>query len=153
MRCLKSLVSFFTIAAIGMGSLFAQVQPNADVSDKEVKQFVAAIQQVQQVEMATQQEMVGEVNKEEMEVNRFNEIVQAQQDPTAEVAPPTEEEMEKVERIVKTFEEIQFEAQQKMQQKIENEGLSIERYQQLMNLVQSDNELMQKVQESMQPQQ
>lgn len=79
-----------------MGSLLAQVQPNPDVSDKEVKQFVAAIQQVQQVEMATQQEMVGEVNKEEMEVNRFNEIMQAQQDPKAEVTPPTEEEMQKV---------------------------------------------------------
>jgi uncharacterized protein (UPF0254 family) len=59
MRCLKSLASFLVIVAIGMGSLLAQEQPNPDVSDKEVKQFVAAIQQV---EMATQQEMEGEVN-------------------------------------------------------------------------------------------
>jgi hypothetical protein len=136
-----------------MGSLLAQEQPNPDVSDKEVKQFVAARQQVQQVEMATQQEMVGEVNKEEMELNRFNEIMKAQQDPKAEVAPPTEEEMQKVQKIVKTFEDIQLKAQQKMQQSIEEQGLTVERYQQIMNAVQADNELMQKVQESMQPQQ
>jgi hypothetical protein len=40
-----------------------------------------------------------------------------------------------------------------MQQSIEEQGLTVERYQQIMNAVQADNELMQKVQESMQPQQ
>jgi hypothetical protein len=46
-----------------------------------------------------------------MELNRFNEIMKAQQDPKAEVVPPTEEEMQKVQKIVKTFEDIQLKAQ------------------------------------------
>ncbi|MFO8022269.1 MAG: DUF4168 domain-containing protein, partial [Perlabentimonas sp.] len=63
----------------------------------------------------------------------------------------TEEENKKVEKITQNIEQVQAKAQEEMQAKIEDSGLSLERYQAIMTQVQSDPELQNKIQQSMQP--
>jgi hypothetical protein len=75
--------------------------------------------------------------------------MKSQQNPDIEVTA-SEEEMNTIEEISKQLEGIQMKAQQSMQQKITDTGLSIERYQQIANVVQNSPELQQKLQQLMQ---
>jgi len=143
-----SLLLLFTIGTLGA---FAQTNTNKDISDGEIKQFVEAVQGIQAVEMSAQQKMMGEVAKEDMEVERFNEILQSMQNPEMKVTPPTEDESKKIQRISQSIQQIQMNAQQEMQTKIEDSGLTIERYQAIMTQVQSDPKLQNRIQQSMQP--
>ncbi len=151
MNLLKRTASLFLLFAVGTFGAFAQPNTNTEVTDSEIKQFVEAVQGVQAVEMNAQQKMMAEVAKEDMEVDRFNEILQSMQNPEMEVTPPTEEENKKVEKITQNIEQVQAKAQEEMQAKIEDSGLSLERYQAIMTQVQSDPELQNKIQQSMQP--
>lgn len=123
-------------------------QQTSDVSDEEVEQFANSFQKVQQVNQQSQQKMVGAVEEEGLDVQRFNEIQQAQQDPNQDAAA-SEKEMETFDAAMRQLQVIQNQAQQEMQEKIIEEGLTIERYQEIISMVQSDVSLQQRLQEQM----
>ncbi|MCA1746251.1 MAG: DUF4168 domain-containing protein, partial [Bacteroidales bacterium] len=112
-------------------------QQTSEVSNEEVKQFASSLQKAQQVNQESQQKMVGAIENEGLDVQRFNEIQQAQQDPNQD-AGVSEKEMATYEAAMRQLQVIQNEAQQEMQEKIIEEGLTIERYQEIMSMVQSD---------------
>ena len=116
-----------------------------DVTDEELTQFVSAMEHMQVINQSAQQEMVGAVQQGGMEVERFSEIMQSEQDPN-QPANATAEEMEKYAAVNKSLEEIQIRAQQEMEEKITEAGLTTERYQQIGSMIQSSPELQQKLQ-------
>jgi len=147
MRTLKritSLIMMFSFIGIGV---FAQSVE--DVTDQEIKQFASAFQQVQRVDQKAQKTMIKAVQDEGLEVQRFNEIQQAQQDPNQEVNA-TNEEMKKYEVTTRELEKIQGQAQQEMQEKITEEGLTVPRYQEISAAIQASPELQEKLQEYLQ---
>jgi hypothetical protein len=145
----KKTAVLFLLIVFGVG---ANAQPNLEkeITDNEISKFVTSVQHIQHIEMEMQQQMVGELVKENMEVDRFNEIIQSQQDPESGAKPATEEEIIVIQKINQNFERIQMETQNKMIGKIEETGLTVERYQEIMAALQTDPELQSKVQESMQ---
>jgi hypothetical protein len=74
--------------------------------------------------------------------------MQAAQDPAQETEG-SEEEIKKFEAAIQVLDKIQAESQQDMQDKIAEEGLSVDRYQAIAALVQNDTQLQQKVQQFM----
>jgi len=136
MRTLKiiSLIMMFTISGMGV---FAQ-QASEEVTDKELKQFASAFQQVQRVDQNAQQIMIKAVQDEGLEVQRFNEIQQAQQ---------ANQEIKKYESASTELKKIQVQAQQEMQEKITEEGLTVPRYQEIATSIQASPELQEKLQE------
>lgn len=146
---MKKITSFLLFTMIGVMSTFAQTEQKEEVSGEELKQFASAFQQVQTVNQEAQQKMVNTVEQEGMEVQRYNEIQQAQQDPNQE-ANATNEELKQYEAATQDLEKIQVQAQQEMQEKIIEEGLTINRYQEITVIVQNDPELQQKIQEYLQ---
>ncbi len=148
MRLLKKITSLFLFIMIisSMGS-FAQTEE--EVSDKELKQFATAFQEVQTINEQAQNNMVNAIEKEGLNVQRFNEIQQAQQDPNQE-AGATDEELEQYESAITELEKIQMGAQQEMEEKITNEGLTIPRYQEIAAAIQASPELQQKFREYLQ---
>jgi len=130
----------------GQGQMMQQAE---DVSDEELTQFMSAMENMQIINQSAQQEMVGAVQKEGMEVERFSEIMQSEQDPNQE-ANATNEEMEQYAAVNKSIEEVQIRAQEEMEEKIVESGLTLDRYQEIGAIVQSSPELQQKLQ-SMQP--
>ena len=125
-----------------------QQQPSEPVSDAEVKQFASAFGEIQQINAKTQQKMVSTVENEGVEVERFNEIAQSQQDPSVD-ADASEEEMEIFNTVIQELQVVQNAAQQEMQQAVIDKGLTVERYQELMSQVQTDTNLQQRLQELM----
>ncbi|MEX0980535.1 MAG: DUF4168 domain-containing protein [Bacteroidales bacterium] len=124
-------------------------QPQSEpVSDAEVKQFASAFGEIQQINEKTQQKMVSTVENEGIQVDRFNEIVQSQQNPNQD-AGTSEKEMESFNTAIQELQVIQNASQQEMQQAVIDEGLTVERYQELMSQVQTDANLQQRLQELM----
>jgi len=145
----RRITSWLLFTLIGVMGAFAQEEQKEEVSEEELKQFASAFQQVQVVSQEAQQEMVKAIEEEGLEVMRFNEIQQAQQDPNQE-AEATGEELKKYEAATGELERIQVEAQRLMQERIAEEGLTVDRYQEIAAIIQGDPELQQKLQQYMQ---
>lgn len=147
MSTLKKIACLFMLLAVSSMGAFAQTEEK--LSDLELKQFASAFQQVQIVNQEVQQTMVKALEEKGLEAERYNEIQQAQQDPNMK-ADASAEEIAKYESASKELEKLQVEAQQKMQEKIIEEGLTVPRYQEIAAVIQSSPELQQKIQEFLQ---
>lgn len=146
MKKITSLILFITIGSM---SAFAQTEQKEEVSGEELNQFASALQQVQTVNQQAQGVMIKTIEEEGLEVQRYNEIQQAEQDPNQETNA-TDEELKQYEVATTEIEKIQIQTQQVMQEKIVEVGLTINRYQEIAAIVQNDPELQQKIQEYLQ---
>lgn len=141
---------FFTI--LGSTAVFAQTtqqmpqqqQQKVEVSDAELSKFANAFQQVRMMGQQVQQEMMTTVQEEGMDIQRFNEIQQAAMNPEAEVTA-TEEEKKKHQDIVSELEEIQTGFQQQLEKVITDQGLTMQRYEQIAMGLQNDPELQERL--------
>lgn len=151
---LAGLVMFFMM--LGSTAVFAQQLPQpqqqqqaTEVTDAELTKFVAALQGIQMVTQQAQQQMMQVVQEEGMEIPRFNEIHQATIDPETEVEA-TAEEKATHKKIIGELETMQAGVQQQMEKLITDQGLSLERYEQIAMSLQSDTELQQRIQQIIQ---
>lgn len=153
MYLLKRLSSVFLVFLLSLTAAFAQmpqqIEPATDISDKEMEQFATAFQGIQQIDQKLQPELMQAVQEAGIEVQRFNEIMNAQQDPNQEV-DASKEELEKYAVATREIEEIQMRAQREMQEVITESGLEMERYQRIMAALRNDAELQQRLQQLMQ---
>ncbi len=127
-----------------------QMQQQTDVSDDELKQFAGVYQRMQVINQQSQQKMIKTVEQNGLTVDRFNELQQAVQNPEQE-ASASPEETEKMEKTRQELGAIQTESQQKMQEVIEEEGLSQERYQEISVAIQTNPEVEQRLIKHMEP--
>ncbi len=126
------------------------MQQAADVTDKELEQFLATIENMQIINQSAQEEMVAAVQDAGMEVERFSEIMQSQQDPD-QSPKVTSEEMKLFTSVNQSLEKIQIRARKQMEEKIEEGGLTTERYQEIGAIIQYSPELQKKIQSLMNP--
>lgn len=136
-----------TATAVAQNTTMPQ-QSKIEVSDSELSEFAKVFQQMRMVNQEAQQEMIQVVQDEDFELERFNEIHQANMDPEKEVET-TDAEEKKYEVVVAELESIQPKFQEKMKSLIDGSSLSMERYQQLAMALQSDAALQQRLQEMM----
>lgn len=138
---------FSSLLLIAM--LFAYTQVLAQISDNEMNQFASAVQKVEGVNQQVQQAMVKAVEKEGLNVERFNEIYQAEQDPTKE-SNSSQEELQKFKSANAELGKLQSQAQVEMEKQVKSEGLTTKRYQEIATTIQKDRELQQKLQKILQ---
>ncbi|MCB7480781.1 DUF4168 domain-containing protein [Christiangramia sediminis] len=150
----KFFSSLLFVVAVGTASVTAQSttipqqQESIEVSDAELTQFAEVFQKMRMMNQEAQKEMMATVQNEDFELERFNEIHQAEMDPNKEVETSAEED-KKYKAVVSELEKMQPEFQKKMQAVITESDLSMERYQQLAMALRSDAELQQRLQEIM----
>ncbi len=120
-------------------------QKSEAVTDNELQLFATIQQQANSIHQQSHQEKVKIVEDLGLSVERFNEIEQAQQNPGKEVNI-TQEELQKYQEAIQLLEQIQTQDQQRMVELIENEGLSVSRYQEIEYAIQSDPGLQEKFQ-------
>ena len=150
-----SLALFGSNAMMAQSTPFPEQQPQqsqqapVEVSDQEFEKFATAFQHVRAITMGAQQEMADAVQKEGMDIKRFNEIHNAHLNPEVEVTATTEEK-QKHEAILKEIETIQVNIQGAMEEKIQEQGLSLQRFEQIAGRMENDPELQQKLREHFQ---
>lgn len=136
LKTITSLILCFTTTLM--------VAQNQDISDQELKQFANAFQQVRMINQSSQQKMIKAVQDEDLTVERFNLINQAEQNPNKEVEA-TDDELKKYKTAMQSVEALQAEVQKQLESKIKESGLTVERFQQISNLVRSDKSLQQRL--------
>ena len=114
-------------------------------SEEELRKFVQAVQLLQPMGMMAQQQMIAAVEDAGMTPQRFTEIMNAKQmgDDSIEVSPSEQELYESAETALNG---IQDEIQAEMEKALEEMGFSMERYEEIMMMVNMDEELLEKVQ-------
>lgn len=154
----KSFLSVLIIMFVSFSSLMAQApgmqnpqqqQQQVDVSDSDLEKFANAFKEIQAINQTSQQQMMAVIQEEGMEVQRFNELFQAEQNPQQE-ADMNKEEEKKFKSINNEIQTIQKDSEKKMIAKIEDEDLSVNRYQEIMMAVQNQPEMQEKLQEHLQ---
>lgn len=151
---LAGMLMFFMM--LGGTAVFAQTQQvpqqqqeQTKVTDAELTKFVKALQGIQVVTQQAQQQMMQVVKEEGMEIPRFNEIHEATINPEVEVEATTEE-IATHKEIIGQLETMQASIQQQMEKLIKDQGLSLEKYEQIAMRLQSDTELQQRIQQMIQ---
>lgn len=162
MKFFKSISIALIAILFGAGSLFAQVQQQTpppqqqqempdlpssdDVSDEEIEQVANAINELGPIQVEAQEKMAEAVEEEDITFERFQQMMMAMQNPQmADQVDVTDEEMAKLQTLQPALMEIQSEADEKMMEKIESNGISVERYQNIVMAAQQDQELRSRV--------
>lgn len=119
------------------------------ITDVELNKFADAYQQVRMINQSSQQKMMTAVKDEDLTIERFNLINKADQNPNKEVKATTEE-LEKYDAALEAIEEIQENVKAQLQTKIKDAGLSLQRFQQIANMMREDKALQQRLASLMQ---
>ncbi len=151
----EKMFGVLLVFAFAVTGVFAQLpqqvlpQQPSEVSDEELEKFAVAFSEVQIIDQQLQEEMMNAVEAKDIDVARFNDYLEAQQNPDLEFDADNKE-LEQFETTFKAIEELHDTAEQEMQQVIVDNELSVERYQQIAKSVQEDPALLQKLQQHFQ---
>lgn len=149
-----SVVALLIFGATSVQAQFDQPQPEQqvpDVSDEELQTFVDASIQAQQIQTEAQMEMIAIVEEEGLEVDTYNEILQGmQRGESPEELEVSASAIEKFEVVSEIIGEIEQEMEGELISAIENEGMDLQRYQEIFGAIQTNPDLQQKMQQMIQ---
>ncbi len=138
------------LLALTMSTALLAQAAQGEMTDDQLKQWAAAYQQIQLIDQEAQQTMVEAIEESGLEVQKFIEMQQAQANPNEELDATPEEQM-RFGEASQLLQQVQQEAQQSMERKIQEEGLTMQEYQAFGGMIQNDPELQQKLMEYLQP--
>lgn len=146
----KKMAAFFLFfTVLGSAAVFAQTpqlpqQQKVEVSDADLEKFATAFQVIRNINNQAQEEMGAVVQAEGLEIQRFNEIHDAVLNSDSEVTA-TEDEKMKHQKIIAALDTMQVAFQGKMEKAIADQGLTTERYEQIVMGLQTDPELQERI--------
>jgi hypothetical protein len=114
------------------------------ITKGELNKFAEAYQEVRLANQTSQQKMMKAVTEEDLTVERFNIINQAEQNPNKEV-DATDDELKNYQAAMESVEKIQKDIEMQLQTKIKEAGLTLERFQQIANQMKTDKALQQRL--------
>lgn len=121
-----------------------------DFSNDELEKFVDVYVQVVEIQQENEAVMLKAIEDENLDINRFNEILQAQQQQqSATEINATAEEMASFNNAAQKIMSVQREANTEMQQIIEQD-LGLDTYEQIVMAYQQSPEVQQRVNELLQ---
>jgi hypothetical protein len=119
---------------------------SAEVSDEEVQKVADTINEFAPIQEKANEKITEAVEEENLTIERFQQMMMAMQNPQmADQVDISDEEMEKLQTLQPKLMEIQSETDEAMMEKIEENGLSLERYQSIVMGAQQDEELRERV--------
>jgi membrane-associated HD superfamily phosphohydrolase len=116
-----------------------------EFSEEEIDSFVSATKEVIKLQSEIEQEMIQAIEDSNLTVERFNEIMMAQQNQQNPEGAATEEELEAFSEAAQKIIEIQSEMQEEIFNVLNEEGLDVNTYQEIIMAYQQDPELQRKI--------
>lgn len=118
------------------------------LSPLEINQFSQAIKQLQAIEIKNQQKMLAAIKDAGLSPERYMEIEKSARDRSYKPETPiTPDEEEKFIKVATKLQEIWQEAQPKREKAVTTQGLTIERFAQINDIVAKDPALQKQVQQ------
>lgn len=143
------LSMLFSFGAVAQQNSLEQQQPQQEVvtdfEDSELQQFAKAAGKMIVIQQETEQKMIEVIEEEELDVNKFNEIMTAQQNQQTQDLEASEEDLQKFDKAATKIVQMQQEVQGEMVEAIQEEGLEPQKYEQILLAYQSDPEVKAKV--------
>lgn len=124
--------------------------PKRDITDAEIKKLSKILNQLQKLNIESQQVMMKTVEKQGLAVQRFMEIQQGAQNPQG-AKPVTPDEKKKFDASVAELGKIQLEMRKEMEGVLKKEGVTMEQYQEMMIAMQTNPEAQKKIMEMATP--
>lgn len=145
MRKVTFLLSIILLSSVSLIAQTNSKEVSKKVSDSELASFAEVFKEVQEISQESQNKMVKAIQDEGLDLQRYNAIARAQQsgDKDLEVSG---DEIEKIKAINSKLIEIESETKEILQKKVSASNLTLERYQEIMGLVQNDEQLQIKLQ-------
>ena len=110
-----------------------QVNVREDYSDEELESFVNANEKVATIQQQTEQKIIGKIQENGLTVDRFNEILQGQQDPTLkDSVQATPEELAAFNQVAQSIVNENQKVRQQIETSIQEEGLNLATYEEMM---------------------
>ncbi|MGJ3252855.1 MAG: DUF4168 domain-containing protein [Elainellaceae cyanobacterium] len=135
-----------TPALTSSGELIAQQSEPSAVSDEELDQFITAVVQMESIRADARQEAVTVIEAEGLTPQRFGEILETQRDPEAEASPDvSDSELADFQRALTQIADIQDSARSRMRDAIEAQGMEVERFDEIVEIAQTDQTLQQEI--------
>lgn len=132
------LMSFIMICFSAQVLAQSSQQTGTDFTDAELESFVEVVK----VQQSGQLKMVEAIRSTGLDVNSFNQILQAKQNPDAEVSEADEKKFQAASQKVKV---IQQGLQGEVMKEINDTGLGVNKYTEIAQAYQQDAALQQKV--------
>lgn len=126
---------------------FAQSGGGGDISEDELGSFAAALEDVQEIRQDTAEETQQAVGDSPLEQQRFQELYQARQNGRQQGPDETDAESRQFDELMGQIQQIQQGSRQQMVEAVEDEGLSVERFNQIAQSIQQNPELQQQFRE------
>lgn len=144
---MKKMTFLLSIILLSSVSLIAKTN-SKDVSDSELASFAEVFQEIQNISKQNQEKMVKAIEDEGIELQRYNAIAKAQQsgDKDLEVS---DDEIKKLRAINSQLVKINSETDELIEKKLSPNNLTFERYQEILQLVQKDEQLKMKLREKL----
>ncbi|HEX6983450.1 MAG TPA: DUF4168 domain-containing protein [Balneolaceae bacterium] len=137
------------------GSLAAQgqqgqtAQPDS-VTNQELQKFAEISNEAQKIQQEARQTVDSLLAEENMEMQRFQEIMMSKRNPQApDTLNITPEEQQTIQELEPKLIEMQQESQQKFVAVIQEKGLTPNRFQQIMQAIRTDPQVMKRFQNMM----
>ena len=151
-----SLALFLSLSTPALAASPTQAAPlevkqssSMEVNQQELEKFAAAMREMRQIQLESRDEISAAIDEEGLSKNRFREILQAQRNP--EVEPDaSQEELQKFESATEQLAQIQQDTQSQMREAVTNQGLEVDRFQQILSIVREDRQLQKQVQQMIQ---
>jgi hypothetical protein len=124
--------------------------PGEPVSETELQQLANVVPELQAIQESAQTEVMTVVEESGLSPERFNQIAQAQTSPEVEAEAAVEitpDEQTAFETVFNEIQRIEQEFLTQREQLLQAEGLTVERYKEIMAAVQQDPALLQQVEE------
>lgn len=141
-----TIMSMFAVVVFAQQQMPMQQQQqevSTDYSEDEIETFVEANLDVTKVQQEAQKKSMAIIEKNDLDLDRFNEIVAIQQGQSEEEA--SAEEMKAFNVAAQEIMTNNQKTQSKMVAALENHDISQEKYQKIMMAYQQDEEFRQKV--------
>lgn len=145
-----TILGMFLFGLMGCQSIFSQVaeqvliRSSTEVTDADLNKFVDAYQTIQVENKKAEERLVAIIQREDLDVKRFRKIRMAIASPSGEKGI-SENEMKSYKRANTGLERMRAGFKQKMAEIIVENGLTVERFNQILNMVPKDKILQEKV--------
>lgn len=138
------------MAQVPMQGEQQQQQVNTDFSEEELENFVDVYVKASEIQQENETVMMQAIEEEDLELERFNEILTARQSQeSVQDIDATPEELASFNKAAEKIMEVQQEAQSEINDLIE-EKIGAEKYQQIAMAYQQSPEVQQKINEKLQ---
>lgn len=140
----KSFFSMLSLLVVLLASLPLKAQ-NHEFTDNELKNFAKVVVEVITIQQNTQREMIAIIQENNLTVPKFNQMMAQAQELGEEGIEGTEQERQAFFMIADAFEGIQERMIDSITKAIVSKGMTIERYEEILSLYQTDPEFQARV--------